>query len=103
MPFSGGLAGVATENGWGYINTSGNFVIQPQFRDAWPFYNGLAEVEFMDETWGYINKSGDVVWQSSESTNSKKDKNYPGRINTEPNIKFKDKEYFEHQMLKNRK
>ena len=35
---------VIIDNMWGYINKSGRMVIEPQFRDAYPFTEGLATV-----------------------------------------------------------
>ncbi len=44
--FSEGLAATKAENGlWGYINTQGEFVIQPKFQSADSFYKGVARVE----------------------------------------------------------
>ena len=38
---------------WGFIDYSGQWVIQPQFEDAWSFYEGLAPV-MLEGKWGYI-------------------------------------------------
>lgn len=44
--FSEGLAAVKYDNKWGYINTSGDFVIEPQYTDMpTPFMNGYALCE----------------------------------------------------------
>lgn len=47
---------------WGYIDSTGHFVIKPQFQRAEPFYNGLAEVG-KDNKPAYIDKSGRCVWK----------------------------------------
>lgn len=40
QPFSGGLAAVAVNGKWGYIDQSGTFVIEPRFNDAEAFTEG---------------------------------------------------------------
>jgi len=45
---------------WGYRDSNGNTVIEPQFDAAKVFCNGLAAVQ-TDTGWGYINKFGKVV------------------------------------------
>ncbi|MBA4026870.1 MAG: hypothetical protein C0473_01370 [Cyanobacteria bacterium DS3.002] len=42
---------------WGYKDATGKIVIPPKFRDAYPFSEGLAEVEEVLLT-GYIDKTG---------------------------------------------
>ena len=51
--FRGGLAPVATEARWGYINVRGNLVLDALYDNARPFSEGLAAVE-RDNRWGYI-------------------------------------------------
>ena len=54
---------VAFENAdgkWGYINSKGDIVIEPQFASAKSFSNGLAGVS-NGEKWAFINQSGRVV------------------------------------------
>lgn len=47
------------ENGlYGYCNTSGEVVIEPQFAYTFEFADGYAEVEFTDGTYGVIDKRG---------------------------------------------
>lgn len=45
---------------YGFINSEGKFVIQPQYRFAHDFHEGLAAV-FLDYNYGYIDKDGAVV------------------------------------------
>lgn len=45
---------------WGYINTSGKYVVNPVYDDADYFYCGLAKVVQDDKT-GYINSRGKTV------------------------------------------
>lgn len=49
------------ENGlWGYINKKGRIVIEPQYKEAKSFSNGLAAV-FDGKNWGYIDHKADLV------------------------------------------
>ena len=43
-----------------YIDTLGNFSIEPRFSNGGIFLTGLAPVQ-LDNKWGYINKKGDFV------------------------------------------
>jgi hypothetical protein len=48
----------------GFMDSKGGWVIPPQFRDARPFWDGLAAVNVGDperEKWGFIDRSGKVV------------------------------------------
>jgi WG containing repeat len=65
--FSEGLANVSLrkavgEQIWGYIDHTGQFVIKPQFQQAEPFYDGLAQV-VIDNKSAYIDKAGHFVWK----------------------------------------
>lgn len=68
LSFSGGLAAVHTEDGWGFIGPGGKFAIKPQFdwdrgsgydgdAGAYRFAEGLAAV-LKDGRWGYIDAKG---------------------------------------------
>lgn len=60
--FSEGLAKVQKTNKWGFIDKTGNFVVQPTFEDALNFSEGLAAVQQGKEgKWGFIDKTGKVV------------------------------------------
>ena len=55
---------VSVDGKWGYIETSGIMVVQPQFDDAHPFSDGLATVGKFSEDgplFGYIDKTGTLV------------------------------------------
>jgi hypothetical protein len=65
--FSEGLcaAAIRQANGRilnGYINRSGEWVIEPQFAGAEPFKNGIAHVTPNGMEWGYIDRQGKYIW-----------------------------------------
>lgn len=65
---SGGLFAVVDENGlYGYCNTSGEVVIEPQFAYAFEFEDGYAAVELTDGTCGVIDQTGNVVMRTTDS------------------------------------
>jgi hypothetical protein len=59
--FNEGLAAVqGMENGkYGFIDSSGTYLIQPLFENARPFADGLAAVR-LNKRWGYIKKNGEM-------------------------------------------
>jgi hypothetical protein len=61
-PFPQGLAPVLVpeKGGWGYIEKSGKFVIQPQYNQAEPFSDGLALVKKLGKQY-FIDRSGKTV------------------------------------------
>jgi len=56
--FSEGFAAVEADGKWGYIDRSGQMVIQPQFHKAKAFNNGRALVEVAPDRWRYIDRTG---------------------------------------------
>ncbi len=64
-PFQEGLALVEVKGKdglrYGFIDKTGQFAIEPQFREAESFHNGLAYVDGR-----YIDKTGKFVWKSSD-------------------------------------
>ncbi len=58
--FSEGLAAVAKNEKFGYIDSSRKLIIPFQYVDALPFYNGLAMVSKNKKTF-YIDKKGNIV------------------------------------------
>jgi WG containing repeat len=58
--FSEGLLCVGTDEGVGFVDKSGRFVIAPRFREAKDFSEGSAPVRF-GEKWGYVGKKGELV------------------------------------------
>jgi WG containing repeat len=66
MRFSEGLAAAQRSifpNTVGYINTRGEYVVKPQFRNCYRFSEGLAAVNTheINKKWGSINKDGEYV------------------------------------------
>jgi hypothetical protein len=59
LPFSNGLAAVKNNGVWGYINTEGEYVIDPAFEEAGSFVGSLAAVK-SNGVWCVIDKSGEV-------------------------------------------
>lgn len=57
------MAVINTKDGKGYIDTSGNVVVPPQYQIAHDFHDGLALVSYGSMN-GYINKSGDIIIDS---------------------------------------
>lgn len=65
---SGGLFEVVDKNGlYGYCNTSGEVVIEPQFAYTFEFEDGYAEVELTDGTCGVIDRTGNVVMRTTDT------------------------------------
>jgi hypothetical protein len=63
--FSDGLAAVKLNGKWGYIDKDGKTVISPQFDQAVPFQNGLAQVVVRSSPpkFGYIDRTGKYIWE----------------------------------------
>lgn len=56
-----GMAAVADANGqWGFINGSGEVVIDFQYEDAYSFSSGLGAVQLAGK-WGYVNRYNTMV------------------------------------------
>lgn len=60
---------------WGYIDTTGKVIIEPQFDFADAFSDGIAAVELNGKT-GYINKSGQKVIEAQYEEGTSFDGNY---------------------------
>ena len=58
--FAEGLAPLSIEHKYGYVDTSGKFVIQPLFDRAYPFADGRALI-CMAGKYGYIDKDGKIA------------------------------------------
>ena len=68
IAFSEGLASVRIGNKAGYIDKSGNYVINPQFEFAFPFVGDLAFVMVgggPHPEIGWIDKTGKFVWKNA--------------------------------------
>lgn len=67
--FSEGLAAIGVKlqedsTKWGYINTSGEIAISPEYERARTFSEGMAAVHIGGK-WGFINKTGELVVKPS--------------------------------------
>lgn len=62
--FYGGSAAVQSDGKWGYMDTSGHFILEPQWAEAHNFMDGLAVVAAQKGKtlkYGYINSKGSWV------------------------------------------
>ncbi len=57
------LIPVKSGNKWGYVNSNGKYIINPQFKSASPFKEGLALVKSLGDNskLGYINTKGEII------------------------------------------
>jgi len=64
--FNEGMCPVKKDNKWGFIDVSGNVVVEPKYGEVYGVYpkyiNGLCLVKKSDENkWGFIDKTGNEV------------------------------------------
>ena len=60
--FTGNLIRVQdTSSKWGYIDLTGNVIIEPQYSDARDFHEGRAAVRDSNGQWGFIDVSNNMV------------------------------------------
>lgn len=57
---SDGYAAILQDGLWGFIDISGNIVIEPRFENAKSFSMGLAPI-YQNNSWGYIDIDGNIV------------------------------------------
>lgn len=62
-PYSEGRAAVMAKGKWGYLDTQGQIVIEPQFDHAYPFSEGLALVEIGKRLKRFIDIHGNTVFE----------------------------------------
>lgn len=64
-PFSENLAPAKVDGKWGFIDRSGQWAIEPQFRAVYGFSSGLAAVDtgenLLGNNWGFIDKTGNFM------------------------------------------
>jgi hypothetical protein len=58
--FEYGLAKAFDGKKYGYVDRVGNYVIKPQFDEAYPFFEGVAPVKLRDK-YGLINRTGQFI------------------------------------------
>lgn len=56
----GAIAYKDSKGKWGFVNSDGKIVIEPEYEGAMSFSNGLAAV-CKDSKWGFIEESGELV------------------------------------------
>ena len=54
------MAAVSIADKWGYIDHQGEFVVEPQFEDAFPFSAGRAMVQ-TEDGYKHINLFGEFI------------------------------------------
>lgn len=60
LGFAAGLAPAASGKGWGYLDTTGQWAIPPQYENAFGFAEGAAPVQ-VGGRWGFIDQRGKFV------------------------------------------
>lgn len=97
------LIPVSKEKYYGYIDLTGNYVINPQFIEAGAFRDGLALVFNKNRSYGYIGTDGNYVVQPDYSDATifnegiawvREDRGYPMAVDKEGNILFAAKEAY---------
>lgn len=58
--FIDGAAAFEKDGKWGFVDTSGKVVIEPQYEEARSFSNGLAAVRIKGK-WGFINSDNEII------------------------------------------
>ena len=56
----GSYAAACRSGKWGFVDLSGNWIMDPIYDDARSFCNGFAAV-CIESKWGYIDEKGDLV------------------------------------------
>lgn len=69
--FKGGLAAIKFENGWGFVDTLGNTIIEGQYFHVWDFILGKAKVKDRDYQIYYIDRNGQKVSEITLAGNDK--------------------------------
>lgn len=60
-PFMDGMAAAQKNKLWGFVDTSGNWVIAPKFKSAENFSEGLSLVQNDDYYYGFIDRQGNYI------------------------------------------
>jgi len=63
-PFVEGLAQAVRDGKWGFVDKSGEWIIQPEYESVGSFSEGLAPVKNTSGDWIFIDKEGKVVLSS---------------------------------------
>jgi hypothetical protein len=60
LPFAEGLAAVSSKDLWGFIDTSGKFIVEPKYKEVESFSEGVAAV-LINKEWAAIDRTGQIV------------------------------------------
>lgn len=64
--FKNGATAINVLGKWGFLDTSLNIFIKPQYRAAWNFNEqGIARVQFLDGSYNYINRKNEKIFHDS--------------------------------------
>ncbi len=86
--FSEGLAGVSKDGQWGFVDAHGKLVINLQsgWKYAFPFEDGLAQVDVGGANSDFVDKSGQTIVRKGQSDTN--DIAWPCMISPFPNLRF---------------
>ncbi|MEP7321096.1 MAG: WG repeat-containing protein [Saprospiraceae bacterium] len=55
---------------WGYIDTQGEWILEPLFRGTWSFKDGRGRIKVLDGNFGFVDSTGslvvDTIWDWAE-------------------------------------
>lgn len=60
LMIDGTYAAVKKNEKWGFIDTEGKYIVEPEYEEAKSFSNGLAAIKKEDK-WGFINEENQIV------------------------------------------
>lgn len=95
------LIAVQSDEKWGYIDKEGKYIINPQFKEAFLFTEGLALVQSQEGKYGYISEDGKFVINATYKNGTifseglafvTIENGFPTCIDKNGNIKFELKE-----------
>lgn len=58
--FESNITAIKKDGKWGFVNTEGDIIIEPQYEDARTFGKGIGAVQ-KDGTWGFVNSENRMV------------------------------------------
>jgi len=92
----------STNTIWGFVDTSGKQVINPQFDAVGDFHDGKCAVKNKDGKWGYIDKSGKIIINNQfDSANIFKDGKAVVQLDDKVGVIDEDGKYIINPQFKN--